>query len=112
MILSKILRYVDVDIGSIDENTSIRSRSDDMDQMVGYMNDFLASYKNFIIGVYGIIAMTLVLILTVQFSRLSNSGTNPMTRSRAISELIFSFLSIAFLGAIGTIGGLLLSMFN
>lgn len=110
--LNKILMYVDVDIGSIDENTSIRSRNNDTEQIADYMNDFLATYKNFIIGIYGVVAMTLFLVLLVQFARFSQSGKNPMTRNRAISELLFSILAIAFLGGIGTIGGLILNLFS
>lgn len=110
--LNKILMYVDVDIGSIDENTSIRNRNNDTEQIAEYMNDFLATYKNFIIGIYGVAAMTLFLVLLIQFARLSQLGKNPMTRNRAISELMFSILAIAFLGGIGTIGSLIINLFN
>lgn len=109
MFFFKLLNYVDVDIGNINDG-SIRDNGNDNSQIVGGMNDLLSQYKALILGIYGTAIFVLIAIFLYRIIRLEGASNTPMTRQRIISELLVSILAITLLGAIGYIATLIYNL--
>lgn len=109
MFFLKLLNYVDVDIGNINDG-SIRDNGNDNSQIVGGMNDLLSQYKELILGIYGTAIFVLISIFLYRIIRLEGASNTPMTRQRILSELLVSILAITLLGAIGYIAALIYNL--
>lgn len=109
MFFLKLLNYVDVDIGNINDG-SIRDNGNDNSQIVGGMNDLLSQYKELILGIYGTAIFVLIAIFLYRIIRLEGASNTPMTRQRILSELLVSILAITLLGAIGYIAALIYNL--
>lgn len=109
MFFFKLLNYVDVDIGNINDG-SIRDNGNDNSQIVGGMNDLLSQYKALILGIYGTAIFVLIAIFLYRIIRLEGASNTPMTRQRILSELLVSILAITLLGAIGYIAALIYNL--
>jgi hypothetical protein len=109
MFFVKLLNYVDVDIGNINDG-SIRDNGNDNSQIVGGMNDLLSQYKALILGIYGTAIFVLIAIFLYRIIRLEGASNTPMTRQRILSELLVSILAITLLGAIGYIAALIYNL--
>lgn len=109
MFFFKLLNYVDVDIGNINDG-SIRDNGNDNSQIVGGMNDLLSQYKELILGIYGTAIFVLIAIFLYRIIRLEGASNTPMTRQRILSELLVSILAITLLGAIGYIAALIYNL--
>lgn len=109
MFFLKLLNYVDVDIGNINDG-SIRDNGNDNSQIVGGMNDLLTQYKELILGIYGTAIFVLIAIFLYRIIRLEGASNTPMTRQRILSELLVSILAITLLGAIGYIAALIYNL--
>lgn len=68
-------------------------------------NDFIAKYKNFITGIAGIGAVTMVVLFIVQFMKLGASAGNPQARSQALVGVLWTGIAAAGLGAVTLIVG-------
>lgn len=109
MFFFKLLNYVDVDIGNINDG-SIRDNGNDNSQIVGGMNDLLSTYKALILGIYGTAIFVLIAIFFYRIIRLEGASNTPMTRQRILSELLVSIMAITLLGAIGYIAALIYNL--
>lgn len=69
-------------------------------------NTLLSKYRNLIIGVSAVAAVTMVLIFMINFVRLGASSGNPNARSNALVGLLWSGISAVGLGAVALIVGI------
>ena len=67
--------------------------------------DFIAKYRNFITGIAGIGAVTMVVLFIVQFLKLGASAGNPQARSQALVGVLWTGIAAAGLGAVTLIVG-------
>lgn len=67
--------------------------------------DFILKYKNFITGIAGIGAVTMVVLFIVQFLKLGASAGNPQARSQALVGVLWTGIAAAGLGAVTLIVG-------
>lgn len=72
----------------------------------GAWNTLLSKYRNVIVGVSGIAAITMVVIFIVNFLKLGASAGNPNARSAALTGLMWSGIAAAGLGAVSLIVGI------
>lgn len=113
MSLRQIIRDIEVNISETDNgDTSLGSRGNDESQIVEYMNEFILRYQNLIIGIYVLIALTLVIVFIVGTIRLAGSGSNPIERRRAVISLLITLGAIAFLGSMGVVFALVFNIFG
>ena len=68
---------------------------------------FLAQYRDIIVGVFGIITMSMVLALSWQFMNLVLAGGNPQKRTQAITGILITAAATAGVGGIMTVMSLL-----
>jgi len=68
-------------------------------------NQFLEKYRNFIIGISGVGAVTMVALFIKQFIKLGSCADNPMERSRALQGVLWTGVAAAALGAVAIITG-------
>lgn len=69
-------------------------------------NTIISKYRNFIVGVSGIAAVTMVVVFIIQFLKLGASAGNPNARSAALVGVLWSGIAAAGLGAVSLIVGL------
>ena len=67
--------------------------------------DFIKKYRNFITGIAGIGAVTMVVLFIVQFMKLGASAGNPQARSQALVGVLWTGIAAAGLGAVTLIVG-------
>ena len=67
--------------------------------------NFLGKYKNFIVGIAGVGAVTMVALFIRQFIKLGSTADNPMERSRALQGVLWTGIAAAALGAVAIITG-------
>lgn len=67
---------------------------------------FINKYRNFIVGISGIGAVSMIMFFIFQFMKLGASAGNPQARSQALTGLIWSGIAAAGLGAVTIIVGL------
>ena len=67
--------------------------------------NFIAKYRNFIVGISGIGAVTMVLFFIFQLLKLGGSADNPQARQNALSGLVWSGVAAAALGSVTVIVG-------
>lgn len=66
---------------------------------------FIGKYKNFITGIAGIGAVTMVVLFIIQFMKLGASAGNPQARSQALVGVLWTGIAAAGLGAVTLIVG-------
>lgn len=66
---------------------------------------FIGKYRNFITGIAGIGAVTMVVLFIVQFMKLGASAGNPQARSQALVGVLWTGIAAAGLGAVTLIVG-------
>lgn len=71
----------------------------------GAWTAFIAKYRNFIIGISGIGAVSMILFFIFQLLKLGATAGNPQARSQALSGLIWSGVAAAGLGSATIIVG-------
>lgn len=73
---------------------------------------FIEKYRNFIVGISGIGAVSMIMFFIFQFMKLGASAGNPQARSQALTGLIWSGIAAAGLGAVTIIVGFFYSAFK
>lgn len=68
-------------------------------------SDLLTKYKNIIIGISGVAALTFLIFFIVNFSKLGSSAGNPQMRSQALMGIVWCGLACAALGGIAIFFG-------
>lgn len=68
-------------------------------------NQIFAKYKNVIVGVSGIGAITMMALFIIQFMKLGASAGNPQARSQALTGVLWTGIAAALLGAVSIIAG-------
>lgn len=68
-------------------------------------NNLFKRYKNFIVGISGIGAITMVVLFIIQFMKLGASAGNPNARSAALSGVLWTGIAAAGLGAASILVG-------
>lgn len=66
---------------------------------------FINKYRNFITGIAGIGAVTMVVLFIIQFIKLGASAGNPQARSQALVGVLWTGIAAAGLGAVTIIVG-------
>lgn len=67
--------------------------------------NFISKYRNFIVGISGIGAVTMILFFIFQLLKLGGSADNPQARQNALSGLVWSGVAAAALGSVTIIVG-------
>lgn len=62
-------------------------------------------YRNFIVGISGIGAISMIVFFILQFMKLGASAGNPQARSQALAGVLWTGLAAAGLGAVTIIAG-------
>lgn len=75
-------------------------------------NAFISKYKNFIVGVSGIGAVTMLGIFIFMFLKLGASAGNPSARSQALAGILWSGIATAGLGSVAIIVGFFYNAFK
>lgn len=75
-------------------------------------NTLISKYRNFIVGISGIGAVTMVVVFILQFLKLGASAGNPNARSAALTGVLWSGIAAAGLGAVSLIVGLFYRSIN
>lgn len=75
-------------------------------------NEFISKYRNFIVGIAGIGAVTMIVIFIFQFLKLGASAGNPQARSQALVGCLWSGIAAAGLGAVTLIVGFFYNAFG
>lgn len=86
--------------GGIDNNGSSASA----------WNNFIKKYKNFIVGISGVGAVSMILFFVMNFMKLGATAGNPNERQKVIMGLIWSGVAAAGLGAVTTFVGIFYNM--
>lgn len=68
-------------------------------------NQIFAKYKNVIVGVSGIGAITMMALFIIQFMKLGASAGNPQARSQALTGVLWTGIAAALLGSVSIIAG-------
>lgn len=71
----------------------------------GAWTAFISKYRNFIVGISGIGAVSMILFFIFQLLKLGATAGNPQARSQALSGLIWSGVAAAGLGSATIIVG-------
>jgi len=95
-----------------DDAGNIGSNGTGWDEFSIMFNDILQKYHNIIAGVFGILTLTLVLVVMYFFTVLGASGDKPLERTRAISRIIVCFVVIALFGSISLFFALFWGLFK
>lgn len=66
---------------------------------------FITKYRNFIVGISGIGAVSMILFFIMQLLKLGAASGNPQGRQQAITGLIWSGIAAALLGSVTIIVG-------
>lgn len=66
---------------------------------------FIEKYRNFIVGIAGIGAVTMIVLFIIQFLKLGASAGNPQARSQALVGVLWTGIAAAGLGAVTIIVG-------
>ncbi|WCK56941.1 hypothetical protein PP175_27395 (plasmid) [Aneurinibacillus sp. Ricciae_BoGa-3] len=75
-------------------------------------NTLLSKYRNFIVGISGIGAVSMIAFFIVQFMKLGASAGNPQARSQALTGVLWTGLAAAGLGAVSIIVGFFYNSVN
>lgn len=75
-------------------------------------NDFIKKYRNFIVGIAGIGAVTMIVLFIIQFLKLGASAGNPQARSQALVGVLWTGIAAAGLGAVTIIVGFFYNAFG
>lgn len=67
--------------------------------------NFISKYRNFIVGISGIGAVSMILFFIFQLLKLGGSADNPQARQNALTGLIWSGVAAAALGSVTIIVG-------
>ena len=87
-----------------DGDIIIGTEQDESKTLVDTLNDILRRYNNFIVGISGIGALTMLVNFIIQFIKLGGCS-NPGRRSEIITGLITSAVATAGLGSVAFIVG-------
>ena len=68
---------------------------------------FLAQYRDILVGVFGIVTMSMILAMAWQFMNLVLAGGNPQKRSAAVSGILITVAATAGVGGIMTVMSLM-----
>lgn len=74
--------------------------------------EFIKKYRNFIVGVSGIGAVSMILFFIMNLLKLGASSANPAERSKVLGGLIWSGIAAAGLGSVAIIVGFFYSAFK
>lgn len=74
--------------------------------------NFIEKYRNFIVGISGIGAVSMILFFIFQLLKLGSSAGNPQARTQALTGLIWSGVAAAALGSVTIIVGFFYSAFR
>lgn len=106
--LNIILRDVDIEWDSGSGSTNSNSNS----TILYMMNQFLQSYKGFVIGFLGLADLTMVVIFLWLMFSLASGSTNFASKNNNTRRLLVWCVCMAFLGALNLIVALVYNAFN
>jgi len=106
---------VDVFIGFDGDysNSNLDSNnSNDLSEFYAILNNILGKYKEIVLGVFGLLTLTLIGLLIYLFVCLGNSGDNPRDRKNVIVRIITCGIALAVFGSFTVIFGLFFNSFH
>lgn len=91
----------------ITDTGALTMKGGGMEQTTGATawNSFLAKYKNFIVGISGVGAVTMILFFIMQLLKLGGTAGNPQERSKVLAGLVWSGVAAAGLGIVSVLVG-------
>lgn len=96
----KKLVDIDIDLQSGDDlGSSLADEQHIKSTLIASVNEFFLRYKKGIVGVFGLIMITLFIILILHIMKLGGTGGNPVARRNAIISLLLCATAIAILGS-------------
>lgn len=87
------------------DGNKVTTGSKDTDGTKGW-EGIIIKYKNFIVGVAGVAAVTMVVLFIFQFIKLGQSAGNPQARAQALTGVLWTGVAAAGLGAVALITSL------
>lgn len=87
------------------DGNKVTTGSKDADGTKGW-EGIIIKYKNFIVGVAGVAAVTMVVLFIFQFIKLGQSAGNPQARAQALTGVLWTGIAAAGLGAVALITSL------
>lgn len=73
---------------------------DEVTSLIGAVNNFLSKYKEIVFGVLAVICVALIIAIMVLLAYASHSGSNPVSRKKCMSALLFSFVALGIFGGL------------
>lgn len=89
---------IDPDLGNADNGNSEFEKKDTASLKRGF-NKILEKYKGLVVGMFGLILLTLIVWLIYQFCVIGNYSDNPRTKGQKSTQLLLTILAIAILGS-------------
>jgi len=102
----------DISVDVSGGNLSISGGNFDTDDQASAWNQFIEKYRNFIVGIAGIGAVTMIVLFIIQFLKLGASAGNPQARSQALVGVLWTGIAAAGLGAVTIIVGFFYNAFG
>lgn len=88
---------------SFDSNGMIKITGSSKESSITAWQEFLSKYRNLVILLAAIAALTMVVLFIIGFIRLGASAGNPNARSEAIKGIIVTGIATALLGSVSLI---------
>lgn len=74
--------------------------------------NFIRKYKNFIVGISGIGAVSMILFFIINLMKLGGSTGNPQARQQALTGVLWTGIATAGLGSVAIITGFFYGAFK
>lgn len=100
--------FKDFDVEYKEGNVTIGNKKDSESSWTTLID----KYKQFIIGVSGMAAVTMVAAFIMNFTKIGLAGDNPTARKAAMTGSLFTGIAAAALGAVSLITGIFYGFFD
>lgn len=98
---------LDEDYGESADNVSKFINDDDEKNIIDAFNGLLNRYRVAIMGVFGFVTMSLLIVFIVLFMKLGANSSNPMERKKILDSILRAGIATAIMGSVTTVYGLL-----
>ena len=88
------------DDGSIDDSSDVAQQNTD-----GSFTTIITKYKSIAVAIMGILTITMLIFMLIQFTKLGAAGDNEMARKKAIMGILTTGIATALLGGATIIVG-------
>lgn len=96
----KNLVDIDIDLQSGDSLGNTMTDEQQVEStIIASINDIFLRYKEVIVGIFGIVIITLVIFLILNIIKLGGTAGNPISRRNAIISLLLCAVAIAIMGS-------------